>query len=749
MSDEIKVNSENTPPRKNLATLGQVKDALDKRDEKIDSLKEDKVNLPKDSEGNALNGTSGQVLQTNGDGTTSWVEQTSGKDDVVGLTDGSVLYNHISDITYEGEPTNEEIEGDTGETIVNLFDKDTMVYSGVLTNNQFNPYPATGGNSQCRYAKISVEVGKTYSIQTGRELGTGLDLSSGGVGNIQFRNDDENGVYRCVLGSGCEANKIGAIYDANGNSISITDLGIINRQDDNGIGMTFSVPEGCTYIWINVASNNSLNINILDTLMIEEGTACHDYVPYVSSDDSSSDTTTPDVTTQGNLKGCEISHIFKASLKDTYARKNLARLKAQVEDFTGGSSFDETMISKGYRKFGYMVEPAIDDIPDVYANGDSFSEMNSSKNEVQMSFKYISKTKVFGGWMKIKWQGNLSINFAKHNFTVKLYGDKGLKRKLKVDLKGWGEQNKYVWKANYIDRSHARNLVSARLWSDIVASRPTVNSKKMSSPNRGAVDGFPFRLYVNGEYYGLMTWNIPKDGWMANMSEDNPNHCILCAELNGTTGTTSCDFNAPFNETAWSVEFPDEISNGLIYSFNDIISCVQNDSDEDFKTNIVNHLDIYSVLDYYSFFYLNGGTDSLGKNILAITYDGVQWILDGYDMDGTWGRDWNGIVLSSSLSCPEGYQNTNSLLWQRIETCFPQELHDRYFELRETILSKEYIMAKFEQFVNQISEDMYTEDHEKNGMYGVSGTTFLTELSAWLDERFTYVDGEFEVFNNQ
>lgn len=39
MSDKIKVNSENTPPRKNLATLGQVKDALDKKDEKIDSLK--------------------------------------------------------------------------------------------------------------------------------------------------------------------------------------------------------------------------------------------------------------------------------------------------------------------------------------------------------------------------------------------------------------------------------------------------------------------------------------------------------------------------------------------------------------------------------------------------------------------------------------------------------------------------------------------------------------------------------------
>lgn len=45
MSDEIKVNSENTPPRKNLATLGQVKDALDKRDEQIDLLKEDLGNV--------------------------------------------------------------------------------------------------------------------------------------------------------------------------------------------------------------------------------------------------------------------------------------------------------------------------------------------------------------------------------------------------------------------------------------------------------------------------------------------------------------------------------------------------------------------------------------------------------------------------------------------------------------------------------------------------------------------------------
>ena len=45
--DEIKVNSKNTTPRKNLATLGQVKDALDKRDKKISSLTEDLDELVK------------------------------------------------------------------------------------------------------------------------------------------------------------------------------------------------------------------------------------------------------------------------------------------------------------------------------------------------------------------------------------------------------------------------------------------------------------------------------------------------------------------------------------------------------------------------------------------------------------------------------------------------------------------------------------------------------------------------------
>ena len=109
-----------------------------------------------------------------------------------------------------------------------------------------------------------------------------------------------------------------------------------------------------------------------------------------------------------------------------------------------------------------------------------------------------------------------------------------------------------------------------------------------------------------------------------------------------------------------------------------------------------------------------------------MTYDSVKWYCGAYDMDATLGRNLVGTALSSEIQRSESYENTNSLLFSRIETCFTQEIHDRYFELRETILSKEYIMVKLEQFENQISGDVLTEDYERNsGMYGVPGSEFF------------------------
>ena len=95
MNDEIKVNSENTP-RKNLATLGQVKDALDKRDEKIDSLKSDLAKYDNVFELNIL------PLQGLGDGTYNNIQFTKSTDSVsaVGKANAHFGY-HWANITLD------------------------------------------------------------------------------------------------------------------------------------------------------------------------------------------------------------------------------------------------------------------------------------------------------------------------------------------------------------------------------------------------------------------------------------------------------------------------------------------------------------------------------------------------------------------------------------------------------------------------------------------------------------------------
>ena len=61
----------------NLAKSGQAADAAVVGN-RLSSLSEGKVTMPADAGGNVQNGTSGQILQTNGDGTTQWVNKPTG-----------------------------------------------------------------------------------------------------------------------------------------------------------------------------------------------------------------------------------------------------------------------------------------------------------------------------------------------------------------------------------------------------------------------------------------------------------------------------------------------------------------------------------------------------------------------------------------------------------------------------------------------------------------------------------------------
>jgi hypothetical protein len=324
------------------------------------------------------------------------------------------------------------------------------------------------------------------------------------------------------------------------------------------------------------------------------------------------------------------------------------------------------------------VEPAEDDIPKFFYGG----ALPQTKDDTVMPFRYISKTQDIGGYCETKAQGTSSMNYAKKNQTTKFYKDADCAEKMKIDFKGWGKQRKFCFKANWIDISHARNIVSARLWGDVVKSRANyleLPELLRTSPNQGAVDGFPVKVYAAGVYQGRYTLNIPKDGWMANMDDENEAHCILCGE-NYVSGCFRAA--AKIDESDWTDEIHDVVPASIKTRWNEVISFVMNSTDDEFKANLGNYFYVDSLIDYYLFGLASCGLDAFGKNQLYMTYNGQKWLASMYDMDSTWGLYWNGsrfVPANYSRNQYEDYVNsTGNLLYVRLEKLFYAELQARW-----------------------------------------------------------------------
>lgn len=400
------------------------------------------------------------------------------------------------------------------------------------------------------------------------------------------------------------------------------------------------------------------------------------------------------------------------------------------------------------------IEPQLMDMPRIY-----FSEgtLPTSKTDTMLKFDYYSKTKEYHGWAEIKCQGTSSMSYPKKNFTIKLYKDKDKAKKLKIDFKGWGAQSKFCLKANWIDITHARNVVSAKIWGDVVKTRNDYTNLPellRTSPNQGAIDGFPIIVYGNGGYQGRYTLNIPKDKWMSNMDDALDTHGILCGE----NYVGACFRALPvIDGTDWTDELHDVVPAAIKTSWTNVVNFVMTSSDDEFKANLGNYINVNSLIDYLLYGIVSTGLDAFGKNQLFFTYDGIKWIASMYDMDSTWGLWWNGSKFVATDYAREDFQDLKdegngvakqgNLLYLRLQQLFIPQLKTRYAELRKDVLSVSHIIQKFEEFNDVCPKDIVQEDYASTTGEGKftgipsKTTNNIQQLRSYINARLTYVDG--------
>ncbi|MBQ8871362.1 MAG: CotH kinase family protein [Bacilli bacterium] len=370
-------------------------------------------------------------------------------------------------------------------------------------------------------------------------------------------------------------------------------------------------------------------------------------------------------------------------------------------------------------------------IPRIYIEGDTL-EIKEKDDIKNITLKYVSEELEFESYATIKWQGNSSLRFKKKNYNIKLYSDENREEKYKVDT-GWGNEYKYCLKANFIDQTHARNIVTASLSADIQKKYNLFEN----TPNYGVIDGFPVEVYNNNEFLGLYTWNIPKDEWLLGLDKNNINHiAIMPKEPEGENYSAYDSYDV---NTDWEFEAGYEQS---INKFNRVLKFIIDSNNEEFKTNFEKYFNLDATLNYYVLLEMAMLIDNVDRNIIMVTYDGNIWYPTHYDLDISWGTNWTGLRTHRYTTDIETYFKGN-LFFIKFRDNFKKEIANRYFELRKDIFTKDYILNKFEDFSKLIPETSIQKEKER--WYELRGYDY-NQISSFLDTRIPLIDKKMNTY---
>lgn len=351
--------------------------------------------------------------------------------------------------------------------------------------------------------------------------------------------------------------------------------------------------------------------------------------------------------------------------------------------------------------------------------------LTKEDGEIPVDYMFVSADESYTDFSCVatmKVQGATSASYPKKNYTVKLYKDDTLLLRKKVDF-GWGKESKYCMKANYVDSSHARNIVGARLAAQVTASRQGLAQTLGLAPNYGLIDGFPILVYVNGSFHGLYTMNIPKDNWQLGMKKESETKQAI---LMGSAWRSRVRLEKPIGPEGpayYGLEVEHcstEDEAWIIASFNNVINTLITKDKAYIRRELPKYVDIDAAIDNFILAYAIAAADNVSKNVLWVTYDGVKWIPVMYDMDGTFGMRWNGTPNdpATDTTCVPYYkgngdislQDGSSQLLYALVRYFGDELSARYFALRGELLTTDNLATLFWEFQSGIAPEAYEAD---------------------------------------
>ena len=396
-----------------------------------------------------------------------------------------------------------------------------------------------------------------------------------------------------------------------------------------------------------------------------------------------------------------------------------------------------------------------------------------------MQGNYFKKNITFTG------QGTSSMAFVKKNVAIKIFDDSIYNSKGKfgkgdgfgINFGDWVMQTGFHLKAYYTDYLRGSGMIAYQISDEVYKTRgifkdrpwkkALIDFSKILSSNpanlsedgtddlslqidNGATcmpDGFPCICYLNGEFYGVFSFQIKKDAANYHLNKDRLDNIQLDGRLGvnqfwgGNIDWTEFEIRTPedlicMNGEDYDGDNPSEIidSTSEFWNPNDenhvrtatIKQYIVNLSKRIGEINTLNetdpsaakdlfdtYFDADNLIDYQIIQMAVGDPDGFEKNWQWVTYDGVKWWACQYDKDQSFGNHFVGMFTTPpSLG---GWGNSNTNLPTGLALRYYLNEHKlRWNEMvQKGIFSKENFILKIKSWIDRIGEDNLAKEWEK------------------------------------
>ena len=182
---------------------------------------------------------------------------------------------------------------------------------------------------------------------------------------------------------------------------------------------------------------------------------------------------------------------------------------------------------------------------------------------------------------------------------------------------------------------------------------------------------------------------------------------------------------------------------------------------EKFKNEISQYMSVPHVLAYYVIATSLGMVDSMAKNMVVSTWDGIIWYPVFYDMDTCFGLNDVGELKFNydiEFKDSEVFNGSSSTLWTNVIAAFPSEINTMYETLVAAGFTYDEIERRHREYITNIPEAIFNEEAEfkyvnplienGNGTYlHVAQGTRMDHFKWWASNRFNYLNSKYFTSN--